>query len=240
MSDVYVCVCVFIYVDEYLWATWMPCPWTQPQALLIAKTQQLCTFDATAKIEVNFLVEMSGASGAEILENKFLDLLPNALKPTPIQQVCSDARLLMQSKLFKFVSVSAQGGCKAGLELLDQLRSGRRATLPKNPSNFMERLISSLGFFYQGEKDGEVIYGSEALSATWALLKEKKNLSLNELAPLVTFGFLLSGSEQKELHNLTIKIVDGAATHSAPSTHESAPKAEKAKTDAEPGADFFS
>lgn len=134
-----------------------------PQALLLAKAQQLCICDPTAKIGINLLVEMSGTAGTDILENKFLDLMPTSDWPATIDQVCSAARLLVQSKLFKFVSASAQGGIRAGLELLGQLRSGRRASLPKIPSRFMARLISGLGFFYQGERGSHTIDGSETL-----------------------------------------------------------------------------
>lgn len=90
------------------------------------------------------------------------------------------------------------------------------------------------GFFYRKKKNGRTILGHEALMDTWAELRGKSGLTLAQVEPLVTWGFLLSPADQKEVRNMTRWVLEGNCTPSPGAASSSAqPQKKKAKASTE-------
>lgn len=200
------------------------------------------TFDPTAKVEITFLTEMSGKGGASILESSFLRALPTFDRGANLNEVIANTRILTKSKLFRFASMGSQGGIRAALELLEDLKCGRKVSIPRDPSAFLQQVIGQLGYFYKvSTEGGRELCGQEALLDTWSTLREKTDLSLKDVEPLVTYSFLLSPGEQREIHNMTKNIIDGACKgySPAPPVAKKTKKASAAAASSEDGAEAF-
>ena len=60
-------------------------------------------------------------SGAAVLEQKCLDLMPSEKKDTSLLMVAMGMTSLSRSPLANFVSLSSKGGFEAALQLINQL-----------------------------------------------------------------------------------------------------------------------
>ena len=164
------------------------CP---PQAQLASAQVKLLSIDPTWKIENGFLMAMTDGSGANKLEQDFMDMLPTAEASKSIEAVCQTGNVLVNSKLASFASAGSVGAVKSALALLQVMQCGQPPKIPANASSFLQGVFSRLSFFaqYKGKGDNgqaKQLIGKAAVLANYHAVKQQdpNALSLKDLEQL--------------------------------------------------------
>lgn len=199
----------------------LPCI-SSTEAVLNKKEAVLTSTDRTFKLEMSFMNGMVGAGGQARLEQLLLDCMPDKSKSVTLQAMLQHCAQIQNSDLYKFCSRSAQGTTNACQEMLGSLLQGRPPVLPAESTPFLQDFRVKLQFFCRVKgKGGEQLVGQVAIQHFFdtASAKDPGIMTLEELEPLHTFGFLLSAKAQESIQDMTAKVMakgegaDGKASH---------------------------
>lgn len=150
------------------------------------------------------------------LEAMLLSHMPTASKSVSLDIMLQHCTGIQSSDLYRFCSRNAQGSINACQEMLGCLLQGRPPLLLGQSTPFLQDFRVKLQFFCRcTDKDGKGLVGTHAIQHLLGIAKSKDAglLTLEELEPLHTFGFLLSARAQEEIKDLTAQVlqkVDGA------------------------------
>jgi len=132
--------------------------------------------------------------------------MPTATKEVGLDVMLQQCAVIQASDLYKFCSRNAQGSISACQEMLGCLLQGRPPMLLGQSTPFLQDFRVKLQFFCRCKgKDGKSLVGTNAIGRLLEVAKSKDPglLTLEELEPLHTYGFLLSAKAQEEIKGLT-------------------------------------
>ena len=144
------------------------------------------------------------------LEAMILSHMPTPSKDVSLDIMLQHCSLIQASDLYKFCSKNAQGSISACREMLGCLLQGRPPLLLGESTPFLQDFRIKLQFFCRCKgKDGKDLVGTNAIGRLLAIAKSKDPglLTLEDLEPLHTYGFLLSARAQEEIKELTSRVV---------------------------------
>ena len=144
------------------------------------------------------------------LEATILSHMPSASKDVSLDIMLQHCTAIQASDLYRFCSKNAQGSISACREMLGCLLQGRPPLLLGESTPFLQDFRVKLQFFCRCTgKDGKGMVGTNAIGRLLDLAKSKDAglLTLEDLEPLHTFGFLLSARAQEEIKELTSRVV---------------------------------
>ena len=150
------------------------------------------------------------------LEAMLLSYMPTASKDVSLDIMLQQCTAIQATDLYRFCSKNAQGSISACRMMLGCLLQGRLPLLLGESTPFLQDFRVRLQFFCRCKgNDGKCMTGTNAIARLLEVAKAKDPglLTLEELEPLHTYGFLLSARAQEEIKDLTTSVVtrvDGA------------------------------
>ena len=149
---------------------------------------------------------MVGPSGQTCLEHCVSDILPTSSKTGDIDVALAKLREIIETKLYKFCSINAQGSVTNTINMVDAIRSGRPPTLLKNPTDFMVAVKDNLQFFCLLVSGDETLTGAPACTESLRLasIKDTANVKMDDLALCTKFSFLLNAAQTKQFGELKV------------------------------------
>jgi hypothetical protein len=191
-----------------------------------------------------------------------LSHMPTSTKEVSLDIMLQHCFAIQATDLYKFCSRNAQGSISACQEMLGCLLQGRPPVLLGQSTPFLQDFRIKLQFFCRCKgKDGKSLVGTNAIGRLLEVARSKDPglLTLEELEPLHTFGFLLSAKAQEEIKDLTSGVLaklDGASKQcgdkklprkrlqpiqsAAASSGDQTPAQKKSKSDVDLAMDMFS
>lgn len=137
--------------------------------------------------------------------------MPTASKEVRLDTMLQHCTAIQASDLYKFCSRNAQGSISACQEMLGSLLQGRPPVLLGQSTPFLQDFRVKLQFFCRSKgKDGKTLVGTNAIGRLLDVAKSKDPglLTLEELEPLHTYGFLLSATAQETIKDLTTGVME--------------------------------
>jgi hypothetical protein len=226
--------------------------------VLLKKEAVLTSTDRTFKMEMSFMSSMVGMGGQNRLETMIMAAMPGPEQTVSLDIMLQHVAQIQVGDLFRFCSRGAQGSINACKEMIGSLLQGRAPLLLGQSTPFLQDFRVKLQFFCTATgPDGEALKGQPAIQHLFDVAKGKDEglVTLEELEPLHTYGFLLGARTQEEIKSLTAKVLakvdsDGknadkkhakkrSQLNAAGSSSGLGPDKKRAKTDLELATDMF-
>ena len=181
------------------------------RTVLQKRQSNLASIDETFGLEVQFFTSMGAEAGAAALRDMILNCLPGHGVESTAAAVLNEINVVLSSSLAKFCDKQTQGVGKACKEMVASLSMGRRPSVPtRTASEILKGFIAKLPNLFSYQHGQHKLYGKEALEAVYDLVEAEGAKNLEDIEPLVIYGWCFSPEKQASISAWTKSVAGGA------------------------------
>ena len=198
--------------------------------IMIEKATWLQSLDNKARIDIHFWRSSIGEKARQRVQEAMLKCVPDERHHMTLEASCKAMEALEGSKLLSFAGIGLQSLFSTVFAMVKTLSTGGCPTISSaGDSQFSQQVSQRLGCFFQCPTDpsrpvsaeNANIIGEKAVKAMFdhcsaKFENDKKSVSVDHVAQLHSFAFLLSAENAKTLRTMGTQITASKARAVAP------------------------
>ena len=182
------------------------------RTVLQKRQSNLASIDETFGLEVQFFTSMGAEAGAAALRDMIMNCLPShGVESTAAAAALNEINVVLSSSLAKFCDKQTQGVGKACKEMVASVSMGRRPSVPtRTASEILKGFMGKLPNLFSYQHGQQKLYGKEALDAVYDLVELEGAKNLEDIEPLVIYGWCFSPEKQAKISAWSKSVAGGA------------------------------